>query len=118
MSKNTISIKQKQLALETGSGRKCMARHSKICLKPKGLAMKSEKLPKSDVIENKIVIRFLNLRGRKKRGEIKGSSVEFVGRAGGNRGVAHPVPNLLKDMWANTDREGRERQDASQEYSE
>ena len=48
----------------------------------------------------------------------KGSSVEFVGRAGGNRGVAHPVPNLLKDMWANTDREDRERQDASQEYSE
>src|SRR5208282_2578267 len=34
------------------------------------------------------------------------------------KGVAHPAPNLLRDMWTNTNPENRGRQDAGQEYSE
>src|SRR5208283_466488 len=45
----------------------------------------------------------------------KGSSAEFVGKS---KGVAHPAPNLLRDMWTNTDPEHRGRQDAGQEYSQ
>jgi hypothetical protein len=47
-----------------------------------------------------------------------GSSVEFVGDPGERKGVAHPAPNLLRDMWTNTDPSAGGRQDARQEYSE
>jgi hypothetical protein len=48
------------------------------------------------LIENIMVRKFSTERIMEK----KGSSAEFVGNA---KGVAHPAPNLLRDMWANTD---------------
>ena len=36
----------------------------------------------------------------------------------GGKNVAHPVPNLLRDKWSNTDPGPRGRQDAGQEYSQ